>query len=278
MFNRKKKFLQEEVKLLSENLLESIADGGIWVYTLQKSGTTYTLLFLSNYLNLIFGDRQEVDFDTMHSKFFFHSAEKRIKTSDVGKVIEHRNSISEKIPKVIHTHIALDYSLWNKCICLYRNPLDQIISSFYFHKIKRGKSTKSPKSILPRRMKAFSETYKKQLELEKKYPDRCLRISYEDLITNPFLVFSRMVKFLGLPFYEDDVFKAMENSSVDKVKEMEEKRGSAIVVPEGTKFSGSFINSGKIGQWKTFFNDKDIKIAESILKDYDVSLDDFVLG
>ncbi len=277
LFYREKGRLIKENKLLSDNLLTSMSYEGIWIYTLKKSGTTYTLLFLSNYLNLLYGNGKEVDFDEMQSNFFFHSAENKIKTCDIGKELLNRKHLSDKIPNVIHSHTALNYDFWEKCICLYRNPLDFVVSSFFFHKLKRGKSTKHPRKILPRRLKAFGETYKKQLQLEKDFSGSCLRLSYEELIKNPFEVFSKMLKFIGLPYHEDMVMKAMENSSKDKVKEMEKKRGAAIVVPEGLKFKGSFINNGKIGQWKAFFNDKDLRNAETILNDFDLSLNDFVL-
>ncbi len=277
IFNREKEKLKREVESLSDNLLTSLSCDGIWIYTLMKSGTTYTLLFLSNYLNLLYGDGYSVDYDRMQKEFFFHTAEKNIGGKDIGNLIENRKSISEKIPNVIHTHVPLNYNLWDKCICLYRNPLDYIISSFFFHKVKRGKITKHPLTILENRLENFGETCKKQLQLEKDFPNRCIRISYENLITNPFDVFSQMVRFLGLPYHEDMVLAAMENSSVDKVKEMEKKRGAAIVVPVGAKYTGSFINSGKIGQWKKYFDEKDLKKAESILNGFDLSLNDFVL-
>ncbi len=228
-------------------------------------------------MNLLYGDGNPVDFDEMQSKFFFHSAENKIKTSDLGKEILNRKHISDKIPDFIHSHIALNYDFWSKCICLYRNPLDFVVSSFFFHKFKRGKSTKHPRKILLRRLKSFGETYSKQLQLENDFPDTCIRVSYEELIKNPLEVFSKMLNFIGLPYHEKMVLKAMENSSKDKVKEMEQKRGAAIVVPEGTKFKGSFINSGKIGQWKVFFNDNDLRKAEKILEGFNLSLNDFVL-
>ncbi len=265
------------IELLKKNALIALSTDSIWIYTLMKSGTTYSLLFLSNYLNLIYGDGKRVSYDQMQENFFFHSSERRLKSKDLGVLIENRRKISKDIPSIIHTHEKIEHALWLKNISLYRNPLDYIVSYYFYFLKKRGKSIKHPRKIIEDRLTKFIKVYNFQKELEMQFPERSLRFSYEELMADPFKIFSEMIKFLELDYNEDLINQSMEFSSKKSVQEMEKERGGALVVPKEKKFSGSFIRSGKVGEWKEFFNDTDIKKVESILNEGSLSLNQFIL-
>jgi hypothetical protein len=243
----------------------------------MKSGTTYSLIFLANYLNYIFGDKSPVTFDQMQNNFFFHSADRQIDKKDLGPLLRHKKSISNKIPTIIHTHSNIQGGLWAKNISLYRNPLDYIISSYYFHHINRGKRIKHPRNVMKDKLEDFIDTYTTQRDILKKYPEKSLQKSYEDLIQNPQEVFTEMIHFLNLDYNEQALIQSMENSSQKSIKKMEEVRGKSIVVRPSIDFNGSFIRSGKIGEWKEYFKDKDLKKIEKILNEKDISLNQFTL-
>jgi len=121
------------------NSLVLLSEDSIWVYTLMKSGTTYTLLFLANYINYLAGNRNAVSFDEMQSKFILHSLDGKIKEIDIELYLKEFRELKETVIKkrIIHTHEFFNSTLWDKNISLYRNPLDFIISKYYYFYINR---------------------------------------------------------------------------------------------------------------------------------------------
>ncbi len=268
---------QNKINFLNENCLTMLSVDSIWIYTLMKSGTTYTLVFLANYLNNLFGDGKNVSFDQMQDQFFFHSVDTRIEQKKLGSLIQKRNKVSPLIPSVIHTHKMLEYGLWVKNISLYRNPLDYTISSYYFHHINRGKNVKHPRLLMEQKINSFIKTYKNQLQIKEEHPQKTMLKCYEELMRQPKDVFCEMINFLGIELNEEALVKSIENASIKNIKKMEKQRGEAIVIPQGKKFKGSFVRSGKIGEWKEYFNDEDLKKAEAILNQQHLSLNNFIL-
>jgi len=268
---------KKAIDQIKKNALIALSIDSVWVYTLMKSGTTYSLLFLSNYLNSIYGDGSKVSYDQMQDNFFFHSSERRLKSKDLGQLIVNRRNISSEIPSIIHTHEFIDHNLWKQNISLYRNPLDYLISFYFYFYKKRGKYVNHPRKIIEDRLPKFVKVYNHQKDLKEQFSDTCLWLSYEQLMNAPFEIFAEMIKFLGYEYNEELILQAMENSSKKSVQQMEEERGGALVVSIRKKFSGSFVRSGKIGEWKEYFNDKDLKQVEAVLNASQLSLNQFVL-
>ncbi len=268
---------KKAIDQIKKNALIALSIDSVWIYTLMKSGTTYSLLFLSNYLNSLYGDGSKVSYDQMQNDFFFHSSERRLKSKDLGLLIENRKKISTEIPSIIHTHEFIEHHLWNKNISLYRNPLDYLISFYFYFYKKRGKYVSHPRKIIEKRLPKFINVYNHQKQLKEKYPDTTLWLSYEKLMNDPYNAFSEMIRFLGLKYDEELIHKAMEFSSKKSVQQMEEERGGALVVSRRKKFSGSFVRSGKIGEWKEYFNDEDLNKIESILNESNLSLRQFTI-
>lgn len=275
LFHTKKQ--KEKARILKSNCLEALSIDNIWIYTLMKSGTTYSLVFLANYLNNIYGDKSLVNFDRMQSDFFLHSADNQVNKSHIGELINNKNKISDKIPTIVHTHTMIQSSLWAKNISLSRNPLDYIISCYFFHHINRGEHIDHPRIVMGKMLKTFIETYTNQINITKKHPEKSILKSYEELMQSPQEVFTEIIHFLGLEYNEEAVIQSMENASKKNIKKMEETRGESIVVRPGIEFKGSFIRSGKIGEWKEYFNDKDLKKIEAILNNENLSLNHFTL-
>jgi len=68
----------------------------------------------------------------------------------------------------------------------------------------------------------------------------------------------------------------MKFSSKKEVKKMERERGEAIVKKDGINFKGSFVRSGEVGEWKSYFNDKDINNIRNYLAESGIDYDDFI--
>lgn len=264
--------------ILQRNMFSCASQNAIWLYTLMKSGTTYTLLFLSNYISFVFGDRSSVDFDRMNGEFFWHSFESAMCREEFEQLCANGMFARGLIPGyrgLIHTHVDTESNEWSKAICLYRNPLDYIISSYYYFHVNRGIRLNHPRDIIDQKVESFVAVYGRQLELVSTRPNDVLQVSYERLMSDPNGSFGKMIQFLGWVVDEEGVAFAMEHSSRKKVKEMESSCGRAIVQGSGGRFEGSFVRSGKVGEWKEYFNDADLQRVESILNKSGLSLNEF---
>ncbi len=265
---------------LKSSLLSLLSNNSIWLFSLMKSGTTYTALFLSNYFNYLYGDRKGVDFDRMNREYCNHSLESHLNLEDITKREKENKFVTQQLAGYngfFTTHIPIKKDLWSKNISLYRNPLDYFISSYFFHYVNRGKRCSHPMKIVDHKIPEFAKTIKEQRTIQALYPDKVLQLSYEDLIRFPEDHFAEMIHFLGLELDQKGVEFAMLNSSKKKVKEMEEIRGEAIVKKDGIKFKGSFIRSGKIGEWKEYFSDHDLIKIDHKLNKHGLSLNEFQL-
>lgn len=128
----------KQVDILKQNCLALLSKDSIWIYTLMKSGTTYTLLFLSNYYNYLYGNKKAVDYDEMKNSFIHHSIDMEIGKNKLDQYFQSINKSSIIKPKIIHTHTFIESELWKKNISIYRNPMDFIISSYFYWYINRG--------------------------------------------------------------------------------------------------------------------------------------------
>lgn len=269
----------DEYDQLLYNCLSIYSYNSIWVYTLMKSGTTYSLLFLANYLNYIGGGRNGISYDEMQSKYILHSLDIQICRNNLTPFLNMKKESKgiEDYPNIIHTHSFIETDLWLKNISLYRNPLDYIVSSYYYWYINRGKNVEHPMVVYKEILNHFIKTYNHQKQLKSNYAYKVLQISYESLIKQTNEVFSQMIKFIELPYDARGIEHAILFSSKKEVKKMEQQRGEAIVKGDGVKFTGSFVRSGKIGEWKEYFNEKDLIEIDNYLTKESISINDFIL-
>jgi len=109
-----------------------------------------------------------------------------------------------------------------------------------------------------------------------KISNNVLRISYESLFSNPYDVLRILFQWLNFPISTKNIEKAMDFSSQQQVRIEEAKSGNAIHVRKGHAFTGSFVRSGKIGQWKDHFLHKEVEMLARLLLKYNIDLDEFV--
>ena len=247
---------QDAREMYRQSLLATLSRDSLVVFSLIKSGTTYTSLFLSNYSNLLKGESDLIDFDRMNREFCVHSLENRLDLEELSVMLSDNLFFHEHFlgySGMFTTHLEPMGDFWKKCICLYRNPLDYIISSYFFHYVNRGIPMEHPREIMEQYLESFVDTINAQRELHRRKPQDTLLVAYEELMVQPIETFTKMLKFTGIKVNESFVRKAVENSSKNNVKKMENKRGEAIVKPDSIEFRGSFVRSGKVGEWKEFF-------------------------
>jgi hypothetical protein len=253
----------------------------IGLYTIPKSGTNYFRIFLVNYLFFLSGENKqprnysdlEREFPTLISSYIKDNQIKKCHplTSQFGYTdfcYNHGRPLPET-PK-------------GRYVMLYRNPLDYLVSQYYYsyeHRKETAGNYTSPMDIIDKVFTRFIGNYPvmKAISNDK---EEYLLICYEDLFEFPEETFKRVIMHYKLPFNELALEFALTHSSFNNVRKYEDitnkrlhAKNGGINFIEGTKFT----RNGSIGQWQEYFSDKDIKIIEEKLMERDISLDEFRL-
>jgi len=76
--------------------------------------------------------------------------------------------------------------------------------------------------------------------------DNKLFVRYEDMKLSPFSTFSKMAKFLELPYDESSIKKAIGNSEIKQLQAQEEVN----VFKEKSNKADSFFRKGIVGDWQ----------------------------
>lgn len=248
------------VKQSIHKLLRILLNDKIWLYSLMKSGTTYTLLVLANYVLKNQGISDEIDFESLNNYGIIHGL-------NVYEILKNKQIINNLVSSktdypIYHTHTYVDTN-FKKSIMLTRNPLDFIVSSYFFHFKNRGENLKI-QEVIDSRIKHFSTTYLSQKKILTDSPKDSIIISYEQLMTETKSVFTKIVNHLGLELSDSVLKSSIDACSVDNVKKMEKKQGKPLVVGKKLQVE-SFIRSGRIGEWKEHLSESDLhKVAKQL--------------
>ncbi len=241
--------------------------------SMMKSGSHYFMSVLANYLHYKYLQATDrLDFVAMKELIWNVNEEK----SKELKIIKEETGYSAFIWQ--HFNPFIKYSNAKKIIHLYRNPLDIIISRYYYDYVNRlnyDSPVNSPSDIIEIILKEYILHYRSIDEIKEK--EKVLKIAYESLILRPVETFEKALDFLGIEKDVKILKNAIEASSQEKVKEDEKKRGLQNGNLVGKNMKSGFIRSGKIGEWKDYFSQKDIDKIEAILGEESFSLDQFIL-
>ena len=259
----------------------------IWLASYPKSGNTWLRFFI---ISLLLKDNNEVGLKHLEGiKQFptnYHYKNFNISKSNLGnlneiskhwidaqKVINSDNKI--RFFKTHNALIKLDNNLFTNeentlgTIHIVRDPRNVLTSvnnhfhhnsleeskEFIFDKRKgifnKSKIEQNNIFTLPQVIGSWQTHYNSWKLIKKNY----LLVKYEDLIEKPQLEFKRIASYLEplvkLKFTDEDVARAIELSSFDRLKKIEEKEGfveSAKNIETGKK--ETFFNLGPNNDWK----------------------------
>lgn len=260
-------------KIINDNKLTYMTKNGVWFYTQMKSGTTYTINFLINYLNLL-NDFNSGPVDSKKISLF-HSTHQSVTRTPEEEILFKQGEVLAltNLSSFVHTHHKI-ISNSKKTILMTRNPLDYIVSK-YFYMHKNRDSKKSINELWMALANEFIKTYRDHSHIAHVEKESVLLVKYEDLILSPDLTFKTIIGYLGVEYDHKTLEKALAYSSKESVKKMESKRGRALVA--GKNFKGeSFVRSGKIGDWKNHIDEKLEKEIREYLELNGINLKDFV--
>lgn len=79
-------------------------------------------------------------------------------------------------------------------------------------------------------------------------------LKYEDMVNNEFEYGKKIVDFYELPFSDDQIKNALEKSSFNNLKEIEQKQKEKIKKWKDGDNSINFFRAGKTDEWKEYFD------------------------
>jgi hypothetical protein len=283
--------------------------------TMPRSGTWYSNLFFSFYLQLLSGredltvpasllnlsyensqglvtrmvichtacpgfERCQGPWRSAWDKLQFHGG------TDIG-----HHQYSDLFEQSLNPRVNRDARI----IYVYRNPLDQVVSAFQHlqghnlsaqllcYRNREGVECRvadARKFCFIMGLGSFIKQYLTFKVMKQSYPEAILMIPYEDLSRDSTLSFLKMLEFMGQDVsdmrHQKIIGTALHLSSKDSVKRIEKRSGHSLSNDQ-EKPGASHIKDGGVGRWKTVFGSHDLSVIESRLKDFSLSLDEFIL-
>ena len=227
--------------------LSNRKESKVLLFGYPKSGNTWLRFLLYNYRTLLLNpkEKETITYDRLNAL--------QNNIMDRGTIF----SPEEGFPLFYRTHkiYKKTYNLFEKKIFIHRNPLDTLISAYYFYKEREEPFLDDPKDIREKLHDIdFYVSYK--IDSWIKFYNRSIK--YADLIMNytkmrryPEKYFVKLISFLDWDFDVELVRKSIELSSFEKVKKMgEEKQQKYGNGPKDGKFKGIFARSGEEAQFK----------------------------
>ena len=271
-------FTPEERKTRAERWLrgreqvQKLNQSDIVIVSFGKSGRTWLRVMLSRLYQVKHGlsQRYLMGFDNFH----------------------HMN---RAIPKVFYTHdnYLKDYTgnadskadfYGHRVVLLARDPRDVAVSQFYQwkHRMKPNKKilNKYPGADgdvsmfdfvmdhdagLPKII-AFMNLWAEEASRLKGF----FLLRYEDLRTDPEATLGRLLEFMGTPGTPEEIREAVEFSSYENMKKMEQKKtfwlSGGRMVPKDRSNPDSYkVRRAKVGGYRDYFDDDEVAQIEALV-------------
>ena len=244
--------INQKLKLFFKNK----KDTKILMFGYPKSGNTWLRFLLYNYCNLLLNPNEDktISFDQLNNL--------QNNVMDRGTIF----NIVEGFPLFYRTHKIYEkpYDLFDKKIFVHRNPLDTLISAYYFYKNRDTPFFDDPEYLRDRlhdidfyvlcKIDHWINFY----NISIKHAD--FVINYSQMKSNCKKEFLNLIKFLEWDLDENLVEKSIEISSFKKVKKMGEDNfqqyGNG---PKDGSFKGEFTRSGEEAQFTKELNKETIE-------------------
>lgn len=232
----------------------------ILLFGYPKSGNTWLRFLLYNYLNLQLDPtkNETITFDQLNN---FQN-----NIMDRG----HTNLPSEGYPFFYRTHqinIRI-YKLFDKKIFIHRNPLDTLISSYYFYKNRTDPFNGEEHHIKIKYISNINYYVKDKIFEWIDFYNKSIQhadfiVNYSNLMTDDEKVLSDLIVFLGINIDPQKIKRATEFSKFDKIKKMSISHNQIYGNgPKDGSFNGVFNRSGKENQ---FFSELEPETVRFVL-------------
>ncbi len=214
-----------------------------------KSGNTWLRFMIFNYLELL--DNKELN-ETISFNFL-----NQIQSNVLEKGLELKYKKNDLIFYRTHSPYSRCYKLFDVLIFIHRNPLDTLISAYYYY-LKRELPFYAFPKKLRNKLKNIDffvlYNFKKWLiYYNKSVSVADVIVNYSDLKSDPFSQMKKIFIKLKLPLKDELIKKTVKLSSFENIKVMASKLNqlNGMASKEGeSNFKGIFVRSGEELQYK----------------------------
>lgn len=243
------------------------------VVSFGKSGRTWLRVMISRFYQLKHGlsERYLIGFDNLHRK-------------------------NAAIPKIFFTHdnYIKDYTgnsdtkedfFDRKVVLLVRNPRDVAVSQYFQWKYRMRPNKKvindypggeevevydfvmDNASGLPKIIDYLNVWANDAPRIKD-----LLIVRYEDLRSDTAATLKRIVEFIGTPGSDEQIESAVEFSSVENMRKMEEKKtfwlsGSRMVPKDRSNPNSYKVRKAKVGGYKDYFDEQQVAAIDKLVDD-----------
>jgi len=263
--------LQAERKLRGREQFRKLQQADIVLVSFGKSGRTWLRVMLSRLYQQIYGlpERALIGFDNFHN--MNHAIPRMFFTHD--------NYIGDYTG---HTDSKLDF-YGKKVVLLARDPRDVAVSQFFQWKY-RMKTNKKAINQYPEhgadvaifdfvmspgaglmKVIGFLNLWAKEAPRMEDF----FLLRYEDLKARPVETLEKLVAFMGTPADDAQIRDAVEFSSYENMKKMEEKKtfwlSGGRMVPKDRSNPNSYkVRRAKVGGYRDYFDDQQVAQIEAV--------------
>jgi hypothetical protein len=210
-----------------------IRPNDVFIVSYPKSGNTWVRFLLANLL----APEKQISFRNIEDY--------------VPNIYRSSATLEEREGRrYIKTHHPC-YDLYPKTVYIYRDGRDALVSYYHYaigKKVFVGSFVDFIFSPFVEQFSSWKEHVTAAFDFASKNPDRILMLQYEEMLRQPLGCAARVTGFLGLRCHDRTIANAVEKSSFDQLKLIEQTFGGENLIKPLT-----FFRSGKSGQWQEYF-------------------------
>jgi len=226
----------------------------VFLVSYPKSGNTWTRFLVANLVH----------------------PEKRPDFSNINALIPDPEAVSKKDleravrPRIIKSHQYFD-PRYQKVIYIVRDPRDVVLSEYYFDIKRRAISDDYPlQQFVSRFVRGeLNHSYGTWGENAASWfyargaDPRFLLVRYESLQSRAMDEMRRIADFLGIPASPESLAFAVEQSSANRMRDLEQKQAHLWSSTRETRQDKPFVRSAKVGGWKAELPEASVAEIES---------------
>jgi hypothetical protein len=226
-----------------------------FIVSYPRSGNTWTRFLIAN---LLFGD-EPVSFANIESLI------------PDAEALSNRYLKKVPSPRVIKTHQYFDHR-YPKVLYITRDPRDVLLSYYHFSRKYRHIADDYPLeryihgvvsgTLHSTAWGTWAENVGTWLAARAGRPTFLL-VRYEDLMADTPSELAKVARFFGVEASAEKLHRAIENSSADRLRELEKKEGGEWVATKNKRVDIPMIGSAVTGKWRSAMPEAAIAEIES---------------
>ena len=256
-----------KVHVKLEGFLNSIDQKKILLFGYPKSGNTWLRFLLFNYIQLLL--------DQNKTKTLTYDELNKFQNNIMDRATI--NIPQENYPLFYRTHkiYKKPYDLFDFKIFIHRNPLDTLVSAYYFYRDRKVPFPNDKKNEVKYLNNIDFYVKTKISDWIKFYNTSILKanfiINYSSLKENCFHELKSLINFLDWKLDDELIKKSISLSSFENIKKMSVKYSQQYGnAPRDGSFKGNFTRSGIDGQYTNELQSDTINFVKSKFPEFNL--------